>query len=251
MENIFRILGISVLLIFSFLYVININDFLIKRNSLYIEIKNNKSLYEKKEVNALINGEYITPGVCGKKVNLKKSFFNLRAYNSFNYKFLIFNDSVPSVSIINNLDKYIENGSLLKRNIALIISSNKVVEKFLTNKNIPTSKLITLENFDKTTLEKINNDSKNFKYLSKFIDNKICVVNNENENICRENKFYLIKPKIYVNNENIIIIKENISSGQIIFIEDDLSLDNFMNLYNEILFKGYTLVTLSDIISEH
>lgn len=202
-------------------------------------------------VDAYVYGEYIVPGKKGKKVNILESYYNLRPYDVFNSNFLIYEDIKPNISIKDNKEYYIEKGIDSNRVISLIIKDNKIIEEYILNKEIVITKLIDItNNITNANIQYINNDFNNFVDLSKKLDNKICVINAKIEKICRENDYYLVKPNTYINNFNLLEIKQNISSGQIIYIEDDLSIDNFLILYNEILFKGYKLVKLSEMISE-
>lgn len=235
---------------FSFFYINETNNYLVNNSDLLEVINDYKGEYEIKAVDAVINGEYIIPGIKGKSVNILESYYKMSPYDIFSETFLVYDEITPSISISNNLDKYIESGNSVKRNIALIIDENTEIENFLITNNITANKLVTLDNYNLTSLERINNELVNFTKLGNIIDNKICLVNEYNEYLCKENNYYLIKPNIYASNDNYNEIKNNLSSGQIIYITNELDLIYFESLYIEILFRGYNLVSLLEIIEE-
>lgn len=251
MRQFFRNIGILSFFMFSFIYLNNINNVLISKNSITLDIINYSNEYTIPSVDATVMGEYIIPGISGKTVAIVDSYYNMKKINTFNELFLIYNDVIPQISVENNLDKIILQGNSAIRQISLIIDDNFFVERYLIDNNIKASKLITFSEYDeKSRLEQINNDYKDFKKLSDYLDNSVCVVNSINLDICKKMKHYLVSGDGIVNDVNFLKIKNSLYSGQIILISNNLELDNFKLLYSEIVFKDYNLVYLSDIISE-
>ncbi len=251
MKRIFKTLAVTSLLTFSVFYLNQINDLLINENELLEKIKRSAETYNVSAINAEIKGETIVPGLAGKNVDVLESYYNMRASSSFDNYYLVFNEVKPTVSIVNNLDKYIVSGNSSRRNVSFIIDDNEFVLKYLLVNNENVTKLTTYENYDSNDfIEYINNDIKNFNRLGALLDNEICVVNEVNEPLCKKKNYYLVKVDEKVTNENYYNYKKNIYSGQIFYISNTLSLENFKILYSEILFKGYQVVYLSELIKE-
>ncbi len=207
--------------------------------------------YNIDSVNAVITDDNIIPGVSGKVVNVFNSYHNMKKINNFNDYYLIYDLILPAISLKDNIDKYIISGNKLNRNISIIIDNNINIENYIVDNNIIANKLIDYEEYNiNSTLEQINNDSTNFNRINKLLNNKLCLVTEDIEQICRKHEYYLIKPSIYVNNSNYLEVKNDLESGQIIVITDELELEKFKLLIQEIKFKEYNLVFLSNLIKE-
>lgn len=244
MRNIFKLFGISSLFIFSFFYLGKTNDFLINSSSLLNEINSLSLEYKISAVDAYVYGEYVIPGVNGQEINILDSYYNMNPYDSFNELFLVYDNVSPNNSICDYMDKYIEKGNPALRNISIIIDDNLDVENFLIQNNIVVNKIY----FDDVD---INFEYVYGSYFSEiYLDSGICIVNSSNEDFCRENNYFLIKPLIYVDNTNIFSIKKELYSGEILYITNNLSLENFASLLIEINFRDYNIVLLSFLLSE-
>ena len=254
--KLYRYIGLVIILCFSFLYAERIANFTLEKNKLYQEINNNKDTYTIKPVNAIISDSYITPGINGKKVNVKKSYYKMKNIQTFNELYLVFNIMQPDISLNNNLDRIINKGNELKNGVAFVIDNNKEIIDYLINNNIPASILITMDTFNKDSkLEQINNDEYNYSkvdiLLNKYHKNtNICYLNSKLDDLCRKNHKYLVKSAIVVDNSNFINIKNNIISGDIYYISKNLSINNMELLIKTIQFKDLHIMTLSDLISE-
>lgn len=249
----FNIIAIIGLFVFSFFYLGKINLLIINKSALIEVIESEKEIYEIEAIDAMLDGNNIIPGITGKSVNVLESYYNLRTGLSSVENSLVFDEITPQVSLSNNVDKYIISGNEYKRNISIIVDSNISIENYAQNLNIKINKLIKYEDYteeDSKYIELINNDTNYFYNMSNYIENNICVVNDSNEDICRAYNYYLIKPSILLSNENFIEIKNNLSSGQIILIDNQLSIEKFTLLYAEILFRGYEIIFLSEMIKE-
>ncbi len=250
MKKTFKIMGIISLLFFSFFYVNQINRVLLTQNDLMKIIKYKQDDYYIKAINAKIEGNYIIPGLNGKKVNVLESYYNMRDFKKFNEYYLVYQDVIPQVNLENNKNKIIISGNPNNRNISLIVDNN-IIQKYLIEQKIKANILILYYEYNKNSfLEQINNDVDNFNRLNHYLKTKICLVNEEIVNLCLKHNYHLIEVKDYVNQNNIIKMKNNIHSGQILFISHNLSLKNFKILLKEINFKDYNLVYISELISE-
>lgn len=239
------------LFIFSFFYVSKAKEYISYNSSLLTNINSVKDFYATPSVDAVISGEYIIPGIDGKEVNVLDSYYNLTNSTTFNESLLVFDEITPQVSVNDNLDKYISSGNPLVRSVAIIIDNNPNVEAYILENNITASKLVTYSEFDSSiSIEQINNETTYFTLLKKLIDNKVCVVNDYNIDICKNFSYFLIKPNITVTNANYVSVKNSLTSGQILYIDNDLYLEYFVSIIKEISFKAYNLYTLSQLVSE-
>ena len=68
--------------------------------------------------------------------------------------------------------------------------------------------------------------------------------------MCKKNKYYIVKPNIILKNNNIVGILNDINNGSIVYIDDNLNLNNFILFMNKIKNKDLKIVYLSEIIKE-
>ena len=80
---------------------------MLENNDLYKEITNEKDNYEVASVNASINGDYIVPGLNGKVVDVRDSYYNMKDMEIFNSYYLMYDVTYPDVSLNSNVDKII------------------------------------------------------------------------------------------------------------------------------------------------
>lgn len=255
MKNIFKCIGISVILIFSFFYTEKINDILILNSELFNEIENNSDKYNAKYVNAQIEDDYIIPGLNGLEVDVFSSYYNMKDLEVFNASFLLYNEISPVISIDNNKDKIIIKGNELKNMVAIIVKDNKTIIDYSYSRGIKISRLVTLETFDEDyNYEQINNEVENFKKLERRLNKKnnsnICIINDLNIKLCQDNKKYLVKPSLTMNNYNLSDIKNEIKKGDIIYVGDNVSLTDYKLLIHQIIYQDLNIVYLSNLINE-
>lgn len=251
----FRNIGIIAIALFSFYYTERIANLTLENNSIYKSIKDRADDYEISYVNATIDGEYITPGLNGQKVSLKASYYNMKDLNIFNSYYLIYDTSYPKVSINDNKDKIINKGNVNKNSVSFILEYDDNIIKYFKNLHLDASILVTMATFNKEEkLEQLNGEINEYKNLdtliSKYQDNNYCYLNNINESYCRKNKKFLVKTDKIVNNQTFINIKNNISSGDIYYVEKNTNVDNINILIKSVLFKDLSIVRLSKLLSE-
>ena len=103
----FRNIGILAIAAFSFIYTEKIANLTLENSEIYQKIKSEEEEFNEAFVNAEITDKYITPGLNGKVVNIKNSFYNMKDLNAFNSYYLIFDTSYPEVTLENNKDKIV------------------------------------------------------------------------------------------------------------------------------------------------
>ncbi len=253
----FRNMGIVAIAIFSFYYTEKIANLTLEKNEIYQSITKNASNYEEAYVNAQINDSYIVPGLTGRKVNAKNSYYNMKDLNVFNSYYLIYDTSYPEVTLDNNKDKIINRGNKLKQSISFVLEYDQNIINFFKENNLDASILVTNETFNKKeSLEQINNEVEDkFNSLDTLINkysknSNICYINSSNESICRKNKKYLVKSSKVLNNSTFIDIKNNIESGDIYYINKNTDTKNIKLIINSILYKDLDIVRLSKLLSE-
>lgn len=256
MKNLFKYIGITGILLFSFYYTEKMSSIVINNSGLVKEINKNVDEYNIKSVSAEINGEYIIPGLNGSSVNVIKSYNNMKSLDTFNSFYLIYDKVVPNISLENNKDKIIKNGNRNKTSVSLIVKDNVDVIDYSKEKKIHITRLVDYNTYDKYAFyEQINNDMNRFNDVEKLLNNNninknICVINNNNLEICRENKKYLVEATVTLNNYNLGVIKDSIESGYIIYINDNVSLSDYKILVRQIFYQDLDIISLSKLITE-
>ena len=254
--RIFRLIGIMSVLVFSFYLTDFITDIAINSNSIMQMIKDNKNNYVCQAVNAIIENNTIIPGIKGKVVNEMDSFLNMKDFGYFNDNYLVYDYVKPDVSIKDNRDKIIISGNKELRNISLLINDNVPVLEYLNSLKLDYSILIDYNN-SIIYKENINIESDKNKFLNldtllnkKDLNKKICILDYSNIEVCKNRNYYIVKPSIAINNSNIYSSLNLIGNGSIVFIDNNLSLDNFKLLIKTINNKDLNMVYLSKIIEE-
>lgn len=257
MKKFIKIILFSILIIVSFYFTDQTALFVQSKDPIMQSIKEYSQENNYDAVNAIINDNYITPGMYGRRINEVKSLMNMKATGVFNSLFLV-NDYVkPDISLNQNMNKIIKRGNSKKQGVSFILENDETtaVTYFISSK-IPVSLLVTNKTYNQNPyFEQINNDFDNYKTLEKQlnkdkINTNICVLNRTNKDICVKNKKYLIEPSLVLNEANILSVKKNLTSGDIIMIKSDASIDQITLLVNYIKSKGLKVIKLSELISE-
>ena len=247
----------SLLVLLSF-YTTNKTANLVRNQDPILKEIRNISLEKKEDfVNAVIEDDYIIPGMYGSIIDELKSLAKMKEQDIFNNLYLVSQPIKPDISLSDNLDKIIIKGNSKKQQVSFVIDENssKKIKDYLVKNSIKASLLITKDNFSKDSyFEQINNDFKNYKELDKTlkknkINTNICVLDNNNSNLkfCKSKKKYLVKPGMFLDNANIIEIKTKLDSGSIIYIKDATYLDCLVEYIKS---KDLKIVPLSQLISE-
>lgn len=269
------------LFVISFLYTEQAVNVVRELDEIMIKIKEVKTEYEIKPIDAVITYDEIIPGINGKKVDEEKSYHNMRRLNQFNPNLFEYNEISPAISIKNNFQKYVVAGNPKKNNISLIfvVKQDDDIEnvlEILKQKKVTANFFIDgkwLENNSKQSYNIVENgnilgnleqDSKENDSLFTWVDNIIkkltkqdnyyCYTeekNNDNLKTCAIYKNYSIKPNLIIKSSPLREIKETIKPGSIIsFPIDDLVLDELGTVINYIKAKGYKIVNLDQHLNE-
>lgn len=256
MKNLFKYIGLTAILLFSFYYTEKISNIVINNSNLMLTINKNSEEYNIKPVSAIIDDEYIIPGLNGYSVNVLKSYNNMKYLDTFNSYYLEYDIVSPEISLYENKDKIIKYGNYNKKAVAILIKNNNEIIKYSKEKNINITRLIDNDTFDKNAnYEQVNNDYEFYTKVEKKLNinnlNKnICYINNNIIDICKGNKKYLVDSSVILNNYNLSSIKNKIKSGYIIFIDDNVSISDYKILLKQIYYQDLDIINLSNLIKE-
>lgn len=275
MKNIIKMIGLVSLICFSFFYTETIIDVVNYQDDIMIKINEVKDNYKINPVSAIITKETIIPGVNGIEVDVDKSYDNMKQVGIFKEMLLSYKQIELKNSIYNNYDKYIVKGNNIKKNVAIIFSikSNNELKQILNIKDVYINLFIdykilneNLNNLKRSNYfiysygSEGNYTADNLIYTNNLINNKFnnkslyCLTTSKNKNtldVCKEKKMHTIYPTIITNNHAYNNIKDNIENGSLILLEaNSKTMNEFAQIINFIVAKGYKIVSLDQILSE-
>lgn len=247
---------IIVIILISFYLTEQSALFLRSKDPIMQTIKEYSKDINTQAIDAVIEDNYIIPGMYGKRVNEIKSLMKMKSLKTFNSIFLKTDLIKPNVSLEDNKDKIINKGNKTKNSISLVLEGTKSnIINYLISEKIDVSVLIDKSSINNNSLEQINNDFNNYDYVEKILNkNKtntnICLLNRNNKNFCIRHKKYLVEPTFVLTSSNLVIIKNKVSSGDIVLIKNNVSIDDLSYLINYIKGKNLKIIKLSELISE-
>lgn len=275
MKKLFKIFGIITFLCFSFFYTDRVMNVISDKDPLKQEIINLSNNYKLSSNEAIVSGDTIIPGSNGREVNIDKSYKKMRTGNVFNDKLLVFNVIYPEYKLKDNMDKYIINGNINKKEVSIvfIINNDNNLDKIISildNKKV-VSNLFIEYNYLFNNINKIKkyNNHNIYSYSDKYTYDTLVIANNiitrtmnnkpvyclsktknkDNINVCSYSNMYTIIPSI---NGGYNDIKSNLSNGNIILLDTSINTVNELNLIiNFINSKGYDIVGLDKLLSEN
>lgn len=278
MRKVLRVIFICLFTLFSFYYTDKVIYLSNMKDPLMIKINDYKQKYNISYTNAILTKDTMVVGSKGRKVNIQKSYENMKKTNEFNERLLEYESILPPFNKKNNLDKLITGKSTNEKNIAFIFEVNDM-DKFnqiiyILNRNRVSATFFMdgyiIENNIENIKSNINSNisfgyygysnsynSISLKYLKGiYVNNKIpisryCLYkNNSFLKSCIYSKMNTIKPtRIDSNLYN--YIKENKKSGYIYRIDSNSY--NIKQLNSTIMYlkdKGYNLLSLDDLLKE-
>lgn len=276
MKKFFSIIGLLSLLGISFLYSENVTSVVKEYDQIMFMIKEESSKYNKDVVDGIIDGEYIIPGVCGRKVDINKSYREMRQIGLYNENFLYFKTIKPDNKLKDNMDKIIISGNPIKNMVSLIFTVENyddlniiksIIEKYYLN--------ITLfidGYFFEEHLEEINNlllkgveiessgynqsyNNSSYVWMDNIlkstlnIKNKYCF-NTSNNKECISLKNYIIEP-IYINSNYFLNTKKNLNPGNMyVYPVNSNIVKEFDLIVDYILAKGLKITNLNELLKE-
>lgn len=254
MKKIFRYIGITTLVIISFCMTEKTTTVLKETDEIMKQINENKKKYEQQPILAQQKDNTIIPGLNGKKVNVNKSYEEMKKIGKYNEKYYVYDQIEPNISIKNIYNKYIQNGNKQKNMITLII-------KVEQNENIDDILNIIEKEKIKVTFYLDNEWIKQNKKLTHkllkqqytLINDRYCYTEEENDIMlkkCNREKQHTIKPYV-IENELLTQTKKIITNGIIISLPINDNIKKELELtIKYIKKKGYNIVNLEELLSE-
>ena len=265
MRNFFKYIGIFSLMCFSFYYTKEVAEFFKKDDVVMKEIENFASSHDKECIEGYITEEGVVLGITGLTVDKDLSYSNMQG-TSFDSSLIKYKEVPCVTSLDNNKNNYIIGGNPSKNSVSLIINvtNGKSVEDILTilkNKNTKLSFLVDykyIEN-NKDIIKKIidnnhdllykGNSEQELKQYLKSINKKIfCVYTNDDNilNYCSHNNLNTIKTNKIYNKNYLANIKNNLSKGSIIILDENINLKNELGvIINYIKSRGIEIKTIN------
>ena len=239
MQKYFEYIGIISLICFS-LFITERTTMIAKdMDNIMIQIKNNYKNYELISKDATIDNDTIKTGICSKKVNINKSYNEMKKVGLYDEYLYQYEYKLPKVNISNNYDKYVIGGNEFKNYVYLFINLNN------RNKNLLNNYLFINYNFIVTEYFYINN----YDLIKQLISNgnSILIMSSSFEKYKEVSKHYYEKynKKIFCfsfnknkkildmcsgNNSNTILIDSNIYLYNLLDIKPLISRGNFINI---------------------
>lgn len=281
MKNIYSVLLVIALVCFSFYYTESAVNIVKRNDPIMKQIIKVSSEYEVEPVDAMLVNNNIVPGVSGTRLDIDASYNNMKRLGEFNSNLLEFESVTPSVSITNNYDKFIVSGNTSKNSVYIVFKVNDTsyieeIIDILKTSNIKATFFLDYNIImnSRDVLKLLKNSDQNIEFLgrnSSYSKNdlldveaiikgvnksngKFCYTEYENNdvlNICSKNTLHTIIPNIITSKYPFNDVKENISNGSIIKLDNNSStvreLKYIINYINQ---KGYKVKTLNKLLEE-
>ncbi len=277
MKKFFSFMGALALICFSFYYTDSAVEIVKRNDPIMKEITEVAKDYEESSQDAILINNNIIPGVSGVKVDIDRSYEKMKQYGSFDAGLLVFEEVTPTISTSNTYDKFIIKGNSSKQGISLIFKMNNTsyideILNILKEKDVKANFMITEDilSGDIDVVEKIylnghsiellSSDYANIKKANKILKSltgnkaKYCYSEEEDKDIievCEKNKMHSIIPTIITSNFPYNDIKNNVTSGSMISLTNNVGtvreLSSIINYLNQ---KGYKILLLEDLLDE-
>lgn len=266
MKKSYQIIGIITLIFFSFFCTEKTSLVIKNTNELMIQIKENIQQYEIDPVNAKINGNEIIPGINGAKVNIDKTYEEMKRLGYFNSNLIKYDTKKPCISLYDNYNKYVVSGNPQKKMISIIfVTNNNNIDNLITflnkskiestlfvnvkNANISNQKVTYLKNIGYDIGYYVNDNpygvelSKSYCLLSKK--------NNTYLNYCAQNKAISLYTKIIIKKNLLKEVKTLLKAGSLIYIEvNENTINELESTIIYIKSKGYKIKNLYNHLKE-
>ena len=275
LKNVIKTIGLISLICFSFFYTETIIDVVWQQDDIMIKINNEKDNYKIEPTPAIVTKDTITLGLNGCEVDVEKSYKEMKQIGIYKDILLSYKQIQVDNSISKIYDKYIVKANNKLKNIALIfvINNENDLKQLLTIKDVYINIFIDYKLLannlkelkkDNYSIYPYTQDQKYTKdilvYANNLINNNFnnkslyCITDTKNIttlNTCKKQKMHTIYPTIITNNHAYNNIKNNITNGSLILLEANTkTIDEFPQIINFIVSKGYKILSLDQILSE-
>lgn len=274
-----KLLSLFLLLLLSFIYTDKVFSTAKQNDPIMQEVISYKEKNNVAATEPIINEDEIILGYAGISVNEEESYKKMKEIDKFDEEKIVYEKLLPKNTISKTYEYYIRKGNRSKREVAIIfkVNDSKNVDKLLSL----VAKTNTCANFflEGTWLEKnvetafsmvnlgceIYNLGYNGEYTKKTIartnnliesislkDSLYCLNDDKvdkEKTVCSNKKMHSISPTL--SNPSFNDLKEGLASGAIISYDvDKYDVDKFILSMNVITNRGYSITTLSNILTE-
>jgi len=278
MKNIVKIIGLFVLIVFSFFYSDKVASVISSKDSLMVKIDNAAANYDVKSISGIIKDNTIIPGIRGRKVNINNSYKKMREYGEFNDDLIVYDYINPSNSLEDNKDKFIISGNDTKNMVSIIfildnvkyidkldsvVKNKGIVINYFVSSNFLISNSTYITNLNNVEIYNYGDDGKYYPDNLLFYNNFITRITNNKAiyclsldydsdvlSLCSKNNLYTVVPNI-IKSDPYIGVKNSVKSGSIILFElNNNSITELSIIIDYIKGKGLDIVGLSNLLSE-
>lgn len=279
MKNLVKMLGLFVLIGFSFFYTDKVLNVIREEDKVMIELTSVIDVYKEDAVDAKVVGNTIIPGIKGRVINVDKSYNKMKQLGIFNKNLIIYDDVEPSISISNNKDKFIISANSNKKMVSILfildndkrldtinkildskgVSANYFVDyNYLVNNSTKIKEIKTHEFYSYGDNGEYRPDNLLFSnnLISRIKDNDAiyCLsldMNIDTLKMCSNNNLYTIIPSIIGGNRPYTNVKTNLISGSIILLDlNNETINELSIIIDYIKGKGLSIGPLSKLLSE-
>ncbi len=279
MKNIIKLVGLLMLIGFSFFYTDKVIEVIREEDEIMIKIKSSASDYKVSPVDATIVKNTIIPGLQGREVNIESSYKKMKEQGVFNPSLFVYEEIDPDNRLENHQDKYIILGNPNKNMVGLlfILDNNRYLEqidKILTSKEITASFFVDysyLVNNSTRIKEKTNYEFYSYGKEGNYAPDTLLFSNNlisritkhnasyclstnlEKEvlELCDKNNLYTINPNIIATSTPYKVVKNHLTSGSMILLQMNQETVNELSfIIDYIKGRGYQLTSLSKLLEE-
>lgn len=268
-------IGYIFLILFSFLsfYITYKTADIIKQaDKIMKSINNNFEKYNVTPVNGIIKDDTIIPGINGLKVNINKSYNNMKHVGFFSDKLFVY-DNLKNINLLeDNLDKYIIKGSDFKKSVSILLfldneNNKKDISKLvdyplniIVSYNYYLDNLEYIDNLIKNNFNiliyNINKQNiKNFTQMIKILpQKKLYCFNNIKDakfkKMCMDNNYYSILKEKIITKDYLQNVKRNLANGEFVTLKGSYE-NELTSVINYIYSKGYSILNLDEMLDEN
>ncbi len=278
MKKIFQIIGLISLTCFSFFVTEKTATVVNDMDEIMIEIKEKKDNFKRDPIDAVINENEIIPGVNGRVVNINKSYKNMKSKGYYNENLYVYDYTKPSITLNDNINKYIIKGNPSKRMVSLsfiVQKSDDITDivNIINNYNIKANFFVDYNWFSsnnelvKQLISKghnigfiVDDNDSNLEWMDMVIKkvNKqshgFCYNDDKNEDKlfkCVSRNDYTITPTIISDKTPLVDIKNKLESGSILLLSNNSEVRRQLStIIIYIKSKGYNITNLEENVLE-
>ncbi|MBR3661327.1 MAG: hypothetical protein IKN63_05490 [Bacilli bacterium] len=254
MKKYLNILFTLILLIFSFYYTNIVSSYIKKNDPIMQQILENCQEFESPSIDAIIENNTIIPGKSSRKVDINKSYKNMKRAHKYITSLYIYEQEKPTISLNNQYDKLIISGNKSTKNISILVNINDInILKKLKDNSL---NLILDINFINDNLDYLTSITNNIIVLEQpnltnlnIID--YCYSINTFKAYCKNYYKYTIKPILF-SNDYFYNTYNSLENGVILsyYINDNDDINNLNTIISYLKSLKYNIVSIDELIKE-